>query len=145
MPDVSPLRHRRPRDREWKCTSPVARVAASASASSQPTISTRPSATSWTTPATRPSCPRRRVRVETRGDVDRPGADGHAAAPAGAARTGSPAAAIAALTSAIETSRRWKIAGGEDGVGAALADRGHEVGRARGAARGDDRDAGPAR
>ena len=57
LPDVSPLRHSVPRDREWKCTSPVARVAASASASSQPTISTRPSATSWTTPATSPSAP----------------------------------------------------------------------------------------
>ena len=30
---VSPLRHRRPRDREWKWTSPVAVVAATASAS----------------------------------------------------------------------------------------------------------------
>ena len=57
LPDVSPLRHSRSRDREWKCTSPVCSVAASASASSQPTISTRPSATSWTTPATRPSGP----------------------------------------------------------------------------------------
>ena len=32
-PLVSPLRHSRPRDREWKWTSPVAVVAASASAS----------------------------------------------------------------------------------------------------------------
>ena len=34
---------------------------------------------------------------------------GHAAAPASIARTGSPAAAIAALASAIVTSPRWKI------------------------------------
>ena len=34
-----------------------------------------------------------------------------------------PAAASAALTSPIETSRRWKMDGGEHGVGAAVDDR----------------------
>jgi hypothetical protein len=33
LPEVSPLRQSRPREREWKWTSPVARVAASASGS----------------------------------------------------------------------------------------------------------------
>ena len=50
------LAPQRPARAEWKCTSPVASVAASASASSQPTMRTCPSATSWTTPA-RPSAP----------------------------------------------------------------------------------------
>ncbi len=57
LPLVSPLRHRRSREREWKWTSPLAMVAASASASMWATIRTRPSWTSWTTAVTSPSGP----------------------------------------------------------------------------------------
>ena len=53
----SPLRQSRPREREWKCASPVRRVASTASASCQANISTRPSSASWTTAATSPSGP----------------------------------------------------------------------------------------
>ena len=42
LPEVSPFFHSRPREREWKCAEPVARVAASASASMNATISTSP-------------------------------------------------------------------------------------------------------
>ena len=117
-------------------------VAASASTSSQPTISTRPSATSWTTPRRarpRPSGPRR-DRRRRRGRPG-PGARAGHAATSGRSigRTGSPAAAIAALTASIETSRRWKIPAASTASAPPSTHRGDEVGGAGGAARRDDR------
>ena len=57
LPLDSPFRHRLLRDREWKWTSYVASVALSASSSIQASISTRPSAASWTIAGTSPSSP----------------------------------------------------------------------------------------
>ena len=86
-------------------------------------------------------------RVQAGGEVDRARARrGVMRPPPGRWRApGSPAAAIAALTSRDRELAPVEDAGGEDGVGAAVADRRHEVGRARGAARGDDRDPARAR
>ena len=82
-------------------------VAARASASMWPTISTRPSAASWTTAGTRPSgrSPDLRALPAQRSCRGRGATRSHG--PDGTNRQ--PAAAIAALTAAIEWIRRWKI------------------------------------
>jgi hypothetical protein len=54
LPDSSPLRHRRPRERLKKCASPVESVRATAARSAQASISTAPLATSCTTTGSRP-------------------------------------------------------------------------------------------
>ena len=67
--------------------------------------------------------------------------DARHATACGTSRTGRPAAAIAALTSAIGVDPAVEDRGGEDRVGAAVADRGDEVGRTGGATGRDDRHA----
>ena len=55
LPEVSPLRHSSPRERLQKCTSPVSRVRASASAFMYASVSTSPVPASCITHGTRPS------------------------------------------------------------------------------------------
>ena len=134
LPLVSPFRQSRSRDREWKWTSPVSSVAASASASIQASIRTRPSAASWTIAGTSPSGPQR-------GSAERSGAR-HAAGrrrrPDGQAGGGHRRLDGGdRVDPAVEDRRR------EDRVGAAVTDRRHEVRRPGGAARRDDRDRRP--
>ena len=104
----------------------------SASASCQPTMSTRPSAASWTTAATRPSGAvpdRRRVERARRAVMRR----------SATSRTGTPAAAMSRLDRRDRVDVAMEDRGREDRVRVPLGDgRDHVRGRA-GATRGDDR------
>ena len=123
-PLVSPLRHSVPREREWKCASPVRRVASTASASCQATISTRPSSASWTTLATRPS-----------GTVpDGVGVEGSAgrSEPSGTRlreTDGDPGRGHVRLDRGDGVDVAVEDRGGQDGVRMPLHDRGRHVGR----------------
>ena len=132
LPLVSPLRQRRAARARVEVHLAGRSVASSASASCQPTMSTRPSAASWTTAATRPSGPYRtapgRVTRGRRaqaapGDVS----DRHARRGEGR----------------LDRRDRVDVAmedrGRQDGVGVALGERRHHVRGRAGAARGDDR------
>ena len=94
LPLVSPFRHSASRDREWKWTSVVATVAFNASSSIQASISTRPSAASWTIAGTSPSSPYCGSTV-TRRPRSWPGPE--------------PGSGHRRLDRAIEWIRRWKI------------------------------------
>ena len=124
MPLVSPFRHSRSREREWKWTLAglerrVERLAIHPREHQDPAVGgvlddRRDEAVGA------PQRLARRARpARSRG------------ARSATSRTGRPAAAIASLTAAIEWSRRWKIEAARTASAPPSTDRGDEVGRAR--------------
>ena len=119
LPLVSPLRHSRSREREWKWTSPVVErrgegLGVHVGEHQDPAVGGVLDDAGHE--AVGAEADRRRVGCASR----------HATA-SGTSRTGSPAAAIAALTAAIEWIRRWKIEAASTASAPPSTDRGDEV------------------
>ena len=117
LPEVSPFRQSRPRERLQKCASPVSRVSRSASSSIQASMSTRPQSASWTIAARssggiakRHSQTAKLVSERSRGV---PGPRGGSRRGAQPARPRAPSATCAAVAGAARRDHRDRDRGGD--------------------------------